>query len=72
MADKKQIIINLDTDSIAKMDKLCERLRMNRGEILRLLFSGDSNNILFVCHTLLSEDGLFGEAHDKLNEADDK
>lgn len=61
MADKKQISIDLDSDSLAKMDKLCAKLRMNRGEALRLLFSGDSNNILFVFHALLAiEDGLFG------------
>ena len=30
MADKKQITVNLDENSLAKMDKLCEKLNMNR------------------------------------------
>jgi len=66
MAEKKQITVNLDTDSIAKMDKLCEKTRMNRAQLLRFLFSGNRNNIQFVCDTLLSiEDGLFGGSHDQ-------
>lgn len=66
MADKKQITVNLDTDSIAKMDKLCEKISMNRAQVLRFLFSGNPNNIRFVCNTLLSiEDGLYGGAHDQ-------
>jgi len=61
MAEKKQITVNLDSDSIAKMDKLCEKLSMNRAQVLRFLFSGNSNSIRFVCDTLLAiEDGLFG------------
>lgn len=66
MADKKQITVNLDTDSIAKMDKLCEKLNMNRAQTLRLLFSGEPANVRFVCDTLLAiEEGLFGGAHDQ-------
>lgn len=66
MAEKKQITVNLDFDSIAKMDKLCEKLSMNRAQVLRFLFSGNPKNIRFVCDTLLAiEDGLFGGAHDK-------
>lgn len=69
MADKKQITVNLDTDSIAKMDKLCEKISMNRAQVLRFLFSGNPNNIRFVCNTLLSiEDGLYGGAHDQPKE----
>lgn len=65
MADKKQITVNLDTDSIAKMDKLCEKISMNRAQMLRLLFSGNVKNIQFVCDALVSiETGLFGGAHD--------
>lgn len=72
MADKKQITVNLDEDSIAKMDKLCEKISMNRAQMLRFLFSGNRNNIRFVCDTLLSiEDGLFGGAHDRPKEVDD-
>lgn len=57
---KKQITVNLDEDSIAKMDKLCEKLNMNRAQALRLLFSGNVKNIKFVCETLISmEEGLF-------------
>jgi hypothetical protein len=71
MADKKQITVNLDTDSIAKMDKLCEKISMNRAQVLRFLFSGNPNNIRFVCNTLLSiEDGLYGGAHDQPKEAE--
>lgn len=66
MAEKKQITVNLDINSIAKMDKLCEKLSMKRPQVLRFLFSGNPNNIRFVCDTLLAiEDGLFGGAHDK-------
>jgi len=28
MADKKQITVNLDENSLAKMDKLCEKLNI--------------------------------------------
>lgn len=61
MTDKKQITVNLDSDSIAKMDKLCKKLNMNRAQVLRLLFSGNANNIRFVCDTLLAIEG----AHDQ-------
>lgn len=65
MSDKKQITINMDETSIEKMDKLCEKLNMNRAQALRLLFSGNPANIRFVCDTLLAiEEGLFGGAHD--------
>lgn len=73
MAEKKQITVNLDTDSIAKMDKLCEKINMNRAQMLRFLFSGKPNNIRFVCDTLLSiENGLFGGAHDQPKETEEK
>jgi len=63
MSDKKQITINLDTGSIAKMDKLCEKLSMNRAQVMRLLLSGEVKNIRFVCDALISlETGLFGGA----------
>ena len=45
MADKKQITVNLDENSLAKMDKLCKNLNMNRAQVLRLLFSGNVQNI---------------------------
>lgn len=65
MSDKKQITINLDEDSINKMDKLCEKLNMKRPQVLRLLFSGNPKNIKFICDALINmEDGLFGGAHD--------
>jgi len=65
MADKKQITVNLDENSLAKMDKLCEKLNMNRAQVLRLLFSGNVQSIQFVCETLVSiENGLFGGTHD--------
>lgn len=65
MADKKQITVNLDENSLAKMDKLCEKLNMNRAQVLRLLFSGNVQNVQFVCEALVSiENGLFGGTHD--------
>ncbi|HZK54399.1 MAG TPA: hypothetical protein VFC84_09440 [Desulfosporosinus sp.] len=30
-----------DENSLVKMDKLCEKLNMNRAQVLRLLFSGN-------------------------------
>lgn len=71
MAEKKQITVNMDSDSIAKMDKLCEKISMNRAQLLRFLFSGNRNNIQFVCDALLAiENGLFGGAHDQSNETE--
>ncbi|TGE34744.1 hypothetical protein E4K67_29055 [Desulfosporosinus fructosivorans] len=62
MAEKKQITVNLDEKSIEKLDT-------NRAQVLRLLLSGNRNNIKFVCDTLLSiEDGLFGGVHDQPKE----
>lgn len=37
--------VNLDSDSIAKMNKLCEKLSMNRAQMLRFLFSENRNNM---------------------------
>ena len=66
MAEKKQITINLDEKSIEKLDLLCAKLDSNRAQVLRLLLSGNRNNIKFVCDTLLAiEDGLFGGAHNQ-------
>ena len=65
MADKKQITVNLDENSLAKMDKLCKNLNMNRAQVLRLLFSGNVQSVQFVCEALVSiENGLFGGTHD--------
>ena len=65
MADKKQITVNLDENSLAKMDKLCEKLNMNRAQVLRLLFSGNVQNVQFVCDALVNiENDLFGGTHD--------
>lgn len=73
MAAKKQITVNLDEKSIEKLDLLCSKLDTNRAQVLRMLFSGNRNNIKFVCDTLLKiEDGLFGGAHDQPKEADSK
>jgi len=47
------------------MDKLCEKLNMNRAQVLRLLFSGNVQSIQFVCEALVSiKNGLFGGTHD--------
>lgn len=66
MADKKQITINLDDKSIEKLDLLCSKLDTNRAQALRMLLSGNINNIKFVCDTLIKiEDGLFGGVHNQ-------
>jgi len=66
MAEKKQITINLDEKTIEKLDLLCTKLDSNRAQVLRLLLSGNRNNIKFVCDTLLSiEDGLFGGVYNQ-------
>jgi hypothetical protein len=61
MASKKQqITVNLDENSIAKMDKLCEKINMSRPQMLRFLFSGNVKNVQFICDALISmEEGLF-------------
>lgn len=67
MAVKKQITVNLDERSIGKLDLLCSKLDTNRAQVLRMLLSGNRNNIRFVCDTLLAiEDGLSGGAHNQV------
>lgn len=53
MAEKKQITVNLDEKSIEKLDTLCSKLDMNRAQVLRMIFSGNSKSIRFMCDTLL-------------------
>jgi hypothetical protein len=41
----ERINVNLETENIERLDKVCKHMNMNRGQVVRLIFSGVENQI---------------------------
>ena len=41
----ERINVNLEPENIERLDKVCKHMKMNRGQVVRLIFSGVENQI---------------------------